>query len=1108
MARYYSTAFFVVSVALLGLLSNASLSAGSLREPPTRTLAPDEARAALEADWLFQADGSPTAWRTRQEIAWARELAERLARRADPPDLATELAELAALEKRLPARVAPQAGLRRRGLPAPPRGLAARWSFDDPGARAADDASGNGLHGALRGSAKTAQGIDGGALKLNGSGYVACRTTPAAIAKGGSYTVSAWVRTTSSVMDVAGNGVSSGCFLIVINRGPVRAHHWTDASGNVTEGKMSVNDGRWHHIAQVVDADSISVWVDGELDVTAKLRGSRTATTAPMCIGSRTPDEGSYRFRGRLDEFCVFERALNPRELETLHDQGRALADIHHPGEAADPELYFAVRRVKRRILMKDPLVDFSRVLFVDVPCYDALNHESMHRVWPQAQQNCGRLLVLDGLHPGGALRKLAGSRPGMFWRPDLSFDGRKVLFCYRPQGDRTFHLYEVDVDGSNPRQLTSGDYDDLDPIYMPDGHIAFLSNRGNSYARCAVGHPSYVLARCDADGKNIYIISANNEPEYTPALLHDGRVVYTRWEYTDKELFRIQSLWTMRPDGTGASAFWGNQSYWPDMLVEARPIPGSRRVMFSAQGHHDIVHGSIGIIDPSAGYDYPDGLTKVTADRPWPEVGDGPDERQECDSYHASGAFDGYRTPYPLSEELFLVSARRPEKTGRQSLLGSYTLPKSRFALYLMDVYGNRELIWAGGYDVLYAMPIRPRPRPPALVDRVAWPGPASEGRRVEPGVVYSADVFEGVPDSVRQKARHVRVIVLDYTTFTFGLKTQAPGAWGQRSGLHMHAGPPLSITGNDGFKRVLGTVPIEADGSICIEVPPCKLLHFQLLDEHYRALQTMRSSANVMPGEWRGCQGCHESHSRAPSEGSAYALRKRPVQPTPPPWGPQYTLGYERDIQPILDRYCGSCHQGDGEARKACDLTLRPSVDAGTFPEPYVTLTLGAKRDLRDFPRHCEGGVADTILPMVLPLAPESDRTIAPMTALSYKSRLIDIAMSGDHYDVKVDELSLRKLIVWVDILCPYLGEEEIRAMPDPDPADPFFANSRYPPRTPGIKPFADSPYPPRMQNAPIVDRAYAQDEFPTQADRFTRSPSRSPPKPPRAPTARTRR
>ena len=146
-----------------------------------------------------------------------------------------------------------------------------------------------------------------------------------------------------------------------------------------------------------------------------------------------------------------------------------------------------------------------------------------------------------------------------------------------------------------------------------------------------------------------------------------------------------------------------------------------------------------------------------------------------------------------------------------------------------------------------------------------------------------------------------------------------------------------------------------------------------------------------------------------------------------------------------------------------------------------------MGTRRSLRDFPHNCQGGVAGTILPMAFPLPPEKDRTLPPMTALSYTSRLIDLASSGSHYDVRVDELSRRKLIAWVDILCPYLGEAEIRGMEDPRPEDPFYKNSPYPPRTPGVRPFAESPYPPRMKNAPIVNRAYSQDEFPTQAHRL---------------------
>ena len=142
-------------------------------------------------------------------------------------------------------------------------------------------------------------------------------------------------------------------------------------------------------------------------------------------------------------------------------------------------------------------------------------------------------------------------------------------------------------------------------PIYLPDGHILFTTTRGNSYVRCGPFIYSYILARCDADGRNVYLISHNGEPDFVPALLNDGRVVYSRWEYTDKPLWRLQKLWTTNQDGTGTAHLWGNQSVWPDHLSEPRPIPGSRRVMFSGVGHHDWWSGSIGIVDPDQGRDY-----------------------------------------------------------------------------------------------------------------------------------------------------------------------------------------------------------------------------------------------------------------------------------------------------------------------------------------------------------------------------------------------------------------------------------------------------------------------------------------------------------------------
>ncbi len=985
----------------------------------------------LQEDWLFQAGGSPDMDRTIAELLWTERLATRLQTRENPPDLAADLAALKAIRERIASVTA---------IPdKPPVGAAGASAF-----------------------------------QVTKAGKSLSPNLPV------EYTVCCWVRTRGQVMDVLGTGVSPGDLLLVVNRGPVRAHHFTDKGPNALDGKTSVNDGSWHHIAQTVDDGRLCLYINGQLDISAEIAGKPTNSGKPVFLGSAdgSGSRSRYQFRGQLEGMQLLPRALSQEEIRQLHEKD---AEKYRTDQKANTEedidvesIYLAIRQIKRTIFMKDPLIDFSKLLFVDVPCYDALNHESMHRVFPQAQNNEGRLMTLDGLGPDGTLKDLTGQR-GMFWRPDLSFDARKVLFCMRPEGERTFHLYETNIDGGPIRQITHGLYDDLDPIYLPDNNIMFLANRGNSYARCAVAHPSYVVSRCDSDGKNVYVVSMSNEPEYTPCLLPDGRVMYTRWEYTDKELMRIQSLWTMNPDGTNVSALWGNQSTWPDMLVEARPIPGSRRIIFSGQGHHDIVHGCIGMIDPTEGFNYPDGLSRVTWERPWAEVGNGPAEKLENSDYHVSGRFEGYRCPYPLSEELFLVSARRSGD--------------ARFSLYLMDVWGNRELIHRGKYDVLYAMPVRPRGRPKAIPDQVAWPGPQSEGRMPEPGILFSNNVFEGLSDAVREQAQYVRVIHQEYTTFTYGLKCQMPDQKGERNrSFHQHAGPPLTITGNDGIKRVLGTVPIESDGSIAVQVPPSIQVHFQLLDEGYRALHIMRSFTGVMPGERRGCIGCHESHTTTPIGQPSIAMKSDPAQPTPPPWGSRYHLGYCADIQPIFDRHCGRCHQGDGEGREHLDLTFRPSIDSGSYTEPYVTLTLGAERTHSGgFTRGCDGGVAGSLLPMVYPLRPEDDRTLPPMTTMSYRSKLIENAISGKHHEVEVDPLSARKLIAWVDLLCPYWNEDDIRSIPDPDPTDAFFAASRYPPRTPGVRPFADSPYPPRMQNAPIVNRAFCQDEFPTQADRL---------------------
>lgn len=952
--------------------------------PRTQALGPGEARRLLEADWIFQAEGKPLALRARQEIAWTRSLAHRIANQPGAPSLTAELARLCALERRVGRLVVPDR--RRPARVADPQGLVARWSFDRAGAAAATALGPGAPDGRVTGWIEPDSGVQGGCGSFNGSSLVDAGPAIARVTTA-PYTVTAWIRTTSTESDIMGSGVGPGHFLFMTYQGVLRSHQWTADSGNVLDGRTRVNDGRWHHAAMVMEEGTTSLYVDGRLDASMPFVGLRAAGPDPLLVAARTASGGPC-FSGLLDEVCLYSRALTPAEIsaECCAGSAGAAEPAAETGPARD--LYLAVRQVKRQVWLKSPSVRMPGVVFIDQPnpAGSEWQHQARHRNGMMAMPG-GRLLALHGLDPGSPITQLAPARPGAFWRPDVSFDGRKVLFCYKPATDPAFHLYEVGVDGKGLRQLTSGPYDDIDPIYLPDGHIMFTSSRCNSYVRCMPYTFSYVLARCDADGRNVYLVSQNSEPDWCPSLMNDGRIVYSRWEYTDKALWRIQSLWTTGQDGVGTATFWGNQSVWPDHLAEPRPIPGSNRVMFTGLAHHNWFAGSIGIIDPSRGSNFPNGLTKVTREAPWPECGTPPVDPGEASDYHTSGRFAAYKTPYPISKDEFLVSA---DKGGK-------------FALYLMDLHGNRELIYEGVHNIWHAMPLGARRRPPVEPSRVVWPGTGPARKPVAPGMFFSADVTQGVP-ALKGRVRFLRVIQMDAKTYS---------TWERDA---RYSGPSLSAFQEDGIKRILGTVPVGSDGSVSFQAPAGVALHFQLLDAQGRALQTMRSFAGLMPGEKRGCLGCHEQHSRTPAPARMPAVGQV-ARLTPPAWGSE-TVGYDRFVAPALGRYCASCHTGKGAGRGALDLTPRPS---GVYAEPYLTLV--------------NSGLAGAILcENYAQSDPKSYKTSAPMTGLAARSRLVELASSGKHHGVRMDPASLDRLVGWVDANCPYKGAEEVKRIPDP--------------------------------------------------------------------------
>ncbi|MFH1267399.1 MAG: hypothetical protein ABIK89_16875, partial [Planctomycetota bacterium] len=522
-------------VAVWFIVAVCATSASAEPTPQTRALTAKEAAQALERDWLFQAMGEPLLERAAREIVWARELAERFARQRPVADLSAELKELDVLEKRL-------AELSSKPAPAKPAESdepTPSWIWYPEGQPAADAPAESRFF-----RCRFKVPVEALAARLRIAADDACEVFVNGSRVGAP---AGWPR--AAVFDV-GELLTTGENVLA-----VRAQNMPAPSKNpagliarlavtLPEGKQIavVSNDTW-----LAEKETHPQWEQPTFDDSA---WKAAAVAAPFGGGPWGKIAG----------------LIGP---DLQEDPIAAYAEV-------DPELkeaYFAVRRVKRDILLKNPVLDFSQLLFIDQPLPKGPEslHEAIHRMGIMAVPG-GRLLVLDGLDPGGQLRQLAPEKPGSFWRPDLSFDAQRVLFSFKPADEKSFHLYEMNFDGTGLKQVTQSEYDDLDPLYLPDGHILFTTTRGNSYVRCGPFIYSTILARCDADGGNVYLTSYNGEPDFVPALLNDGRVVYSRWEYTDKPLWRLQKLWTTNQDGTGTAHFWGNQSVWPDHLSEPRP--------------------------------------------------------------------------------------------------------------------------------------------------------------------------------------------------------------------------------------------------------------------------------------------------------------------------------------------------------------------------------------------------------------------------------------------------------------------------------------------------------------------------------------------------------
>jgi len=609
------------------------------------------------------------------------------------------------------------------------------------------------------------------------------------------------------------------------------------------------------------------------------------------------------------------------RRWRALRREWKGLSDTL-AGERQWENLWRRAHRLRRRIALGNPLAKIGPLLFVKrVPA--SFSHQ-LTQYYGRYARPGGGVFVLDAPGESMACRQLAAGAlgEGSYQHPEVSHDGRRVLFAFCELGSkaparRYYHLYEMTADGEAVRQLTDGPFDDFSPRYLPTGRIVFVSTRRGGFHRCgSPGCPVYTLTTADADGSGIRLLSYHETQEWDPVVLHDGRILYTRWDYVDRHAVFGEHLWTTRPDGTAPAAFYGNLTRNPVGTWEARPVPGSHKVIATAGAHHAMTAGSIVLIDPDKGYDGLAPLERLTPDVPFPEsefrVGrwfNPSGVRGRPPDPPANRRWPGhcYRTPYPLSEKYFLAAYSFDALVGEPS-----PNPAAMFGLYLVDCFGNKELLYRDpNVSSLWPVPLAPRRRPPVLPAQCDPPGERT-------GTFVLQNVYASYPPLPAGSVTRLRITqVLPKTT-------------------EGRDRPAVGLAGGSPGKQVLGTVPVEADGSAHFAAPAGVPLLFQALDEHGRAVQVMRSATYLQPGETVSCVGCHEPRTETPRPAARVRALGRPASRVRP--GPDGTkpFSYPRLVQPVLDRHCIRCHRGP-KAPRGIVLTGRPE---GHYTASYNVL------------------------------------------------------------------------------------------------------------------------------------------------------------------------
>ena len=621
---------------------------------------------------------------------------------------------------------------------------------------------------------------------------------------------------------------------------------------------------------------------------------------------------------------------------------------------------------LQRRILLANPLLDFDEMLVVRRDISSA--SLGLPQNW---QGNCSlprhgfdnAVCRLTDFREAPVLQTLYKPRADVFVGDvDLHFDADRLLFSSLDSSDR-WQIFEIGTDGTGLRQVTQGaiaETDNYDACYLPDGGVIFDSAAVCQGIPCVAGEDAVAnLYRMDNDGRNVRQLCFDQDHNWNPAILADGGVLFARWEYTDTPHYFTRLLFRMNPDGTNQMAVYGSNSYWPNSMFFTRPIPGHPSKMVTiVSGHHGVARmGELVILDTARGVHEADGVVQRIPGYQQP-VAPVMADRLVDDSWPK------FLHPWPLSETYYLAACQ--------------PRPDVPWGIYLVDVFDNIVLIHEEqDAALLEPIPLVPRAKPPVIPSHLQL-----DSREA---TVYIADVYEGpgLAGVPRGCVDALRVFEWHYGY--------------NKIGGHQH----VAVEGGWDVKRILGTVPIESDGSAMFTVPANTPLAVQPIDKQGQALQLMRSWFSAMPGEVLSCVGCHESPNQVVPNRPTIATR-RPPRALTPWYGDARGFGFKREVQPVLDRRCVGCHHAShgGDGGHALDFTDQ-SRGWGGFTNSYLALH-----------------------PYVRRPGPESDyHMLRPAEFRANTSELIQMLEKG-HHGVELAPEEWDRLFTWIDLNVPDHG------------------------------------------------------------------------------------